>query len=106
MRTKHTPGPWDVEYENADYNGGGQWYNAGPAKVWFPYNVKKQEEDEAKANAYLIAAAPELLEVLRDALDSLDYVERTLPGLSGYGVRQERIQKARAAIAKATGEQQ
>lgn len=58
------------------------------------------------ADARLIAAAPELLEVLRDALDSLDYVERTLPGLSGYGVRQERIQKARAAIAKATGEQQ
>lgn len=45
--------------------------------------------------------APELLKALEDALDSLEYVERHLPGLAGCGVRQERISKSRAAIAAA-----
>lgn len=51
--------------------------------------------DEAKANARLIAAAPELLEVAQSILadDMLQY----LPA--------EYIAKVRAAIAKATGDQ-
>lgn len=51
-------------------------------------------------DARLIAAAPEIYEHLRDALDSLEYVERTLPMLSGYGVRQERIAKIKKLIAE------
>lgn len=94
MSTKHTPGPWGVEYDNADYNGGGQWYNAGPAKVWFPYNVRKREEDEAHANARLIAAAPELLEALQDLVDAMT------GRIDGEATA---MHNALAVIAKATG---
>jgi len=53
----------------------------------------------------LVAAAPKLLQACGDALDSLEYIERAHPGLSGYGVRQGSIAQLRAAIAKAKGEQ-
>lgn len=32
-------------------------------------------------------------DLLHEALDSLEYVEKNFPGLHGYGVRQERITK-------------
>ena len=51
--------------------------------------------DEVAANARLIAAAPELLEALIDASLALRIGHRTTYAL----------EKARAAIAKATGEQ-
>lgn len=57
-----------------------------------------------KEDAPLIVAAPDMQEALEGALDSLDYVERNHPGLTGYGVRGERIAAARAALVKAKGE--
>jgi hypothetical protein len=45
-----------------------------------------------------LAQARALREALEDCVDSLDYVERNYPGRSGYGVRQERIEKARAVL--------
>lgn len=42
-----------------------------------------------------------LVEALDGALDSLEYVQRHLPGLAGCGVRAERIAGGRAALAKA-----
>ena len=58
MKTKHTPGLWE---EEIFHNGIHIW--AGAKKVcsiWFALFTNK----EAKANAKLIAAAPELLEAL------------------------------------------
>lgn len=40
-----------------------------------------------------------LLDCLSDTIDSLEYVERVHPGLSGNGVRQTRIRKAKDIIA-------
>lgn len=59
-----------------------------------------------------LVAVPALLATQRDqalaelekALDSLEYVEQHLPGLAGYGVRQERIASGRAAMAAVRGE--
>jgi hypothetical protein len=51
----------------------------------------------------MMAAGPELWEVLGDCLDSLEWIERTLPGTMGNGVRQERIIRARAILSKAKG---
>lgn len=94
MSAKHTPGPWDIEYGNSDSSGGGQWYEVGPAKVWYSYRSSDEEEQRAQANAHLISAAPDLLEALQViAADS-----RWLSG-------EPTLLMARAAIAKATGEQ-
>jgi hypothetical protein len=44
-----------------------------------------------------------VVEALEDCIDSLEYVNRTHPDASGWGVRSERIAKARAALAAAKG---
>lgn len=53
---------------------------------------------QAKANAQLIAAAPELLAALESSLDAMNRLDQTE---LGYLVMDE-VKKARAAIAKAT----
>ena len=92
MKTLHTPGPW--------YQGGGiQQYCVYDKKVWLnpdgsrggdtPNLVVVVSPADAIADARLIAAAPELLDACKAALsDDQPYIE-----------------KCRAAIAKATGEQ-
>jgi hypothetical protein len=52
---KHTPGPWPIEYNNADERSGGQWFEVGPAKVWFPYSARSAIEARAEADANRIA---------------------------------------------------
>lgn len=53
METKHTQGPWNVSYNTT-------------AHLPFAYVIsnKQESDEEAEANAKLIAAAPELLEAL------------------------------------------
>lgn len=84
---KHTPGPWlrdDLSGLDCDVRA------ASGRKDRADYRA------ECDANAHLIAAAPELLEVAQLILaeDLLDF----LP--------EEYVSKVRAAIAKATGEPQ
>lgn len=84
---KYTPGPWGYEYEP---DGDNHWiWSAGGDRVAtaFPFSTRT-----TKANARLIAAAPELLEACKSAeWNSLDLPAHTTALL-------------RAAIAKATGE--
>ena len=44
-----------------------------------------------------------VVEALEDCIDSLEYVNRAHPEASGWGVRSERIAKARAALAAIGG---
>jgi hypothetical protein len=55
--------------------------------------------DEAKANAHLIAAAPDLLEALSEAVLQIEYLHEKF---QETGTGNAAIAKARAAIAKAT----
>jgi hypothetical protein len=113
--SKHTPGPWYVGTEFMDQ--GRHIYAA--QKVcdeegyeWHPL-IACTDDDERlvdwEANAVLIAAAPDLLEALQELLASdrakpFEIVGRDTDGhpLNAAGVARK---KARAAIAKATGEQ-
>ena len=52
----------------------------------------------AYADRRKIDAHDALVAALRDTLDSLEYVNRAHPGISGYGVRTDRIRAARAAL--------
>ncbi|MCK5750298.1 MAG: hypothetical protein KAH44_29035 [Oricola sp.] len=107
--TKHTPGPWRVEDPFGDYLSivvGDETFDwrfvahvhtdieKGPAPK--PIGKKRME-----ANAYLIAAAPDMLAALkawvamaRDALDQY--------GVDAHPTELARLEQAEAAIAKAT----
>ena len=88
--TKHTPGPWmESSFE-----------------VWSPLNGKRfgkvvanlrraeAPDDEARANARLIAAAPDLLAALEAIVN--------YQGLQIVVITDDQEKQARAAIAKAT----
>ena len=99
MKTLHTPGPW--------YQGGGiQQYCVYDKKVWLnpdgsrggdtPNLVVVVSPDDAIADARLIAAAPELLDALADCVEHMHWTQPQ--GEAAW-------KKAKAVIAKATGEQ-
>lgn len=69
METKHTKGNWSYEFANDDYIIVADDFEGNNviADVYSPEESKSN--DEAKANAKLIAAAPELLNALKCILD-------------------------------------
>ena len=93
---KHTPGPWTVNYET-DINGmENDPENGCAGLVDVAHVYMRTVPGRHEANARLIAAAPELLEALQEAVDRQAYREGSGPNW---------WENARAAIAKATGEQ-
>ena len=106
---KHTPGPWKViRHHHVDdelwlsvnreqaTDGGWQWI----AEIKYLVTA----EAEQRANARLIAAAPDLLEVARQTEMYLnDIVNHASRDMAIHAVGAEiELVKARAAIAKAT----
>ncbi len=91
--SKHTPGPWAMpdseqgRISKVGVNGG--WDGMIATADCGDY---ARSRSEGFANARLIAAAPDLLEALKDAVRDSES-----PG--------QWLDEARAAIAKATGEQ-
>lgn len=86
--SKHTPGPWAVEDDIFVYTHDGRCIVGAPG-----VNLT---EDEAAANASLIAAAPDLLQVLkRFVADAADYPAWQRPCAV--------VEEAEATIAKAEG---
>jgi hypothetical protein len=92
MNTQHTPGPWEVRK-------GEPWVIAkayGDMKSVVHLNLPVDQSESQKADARLIAAAPDLLEALQ-------YMANVCPAIDSTG--DDAHIKARAAIAKATGVQ-
>lgn len=92
MSAKHTPGPWWVDAKSF---GGVETFtvrNEAGKEVASGQHIATRR----KADARLIAAAPELLEALRGLLHKLDIPQQAM-GLAAD------IYRARAAIAKAEG---
>jgi hypothetical protein len=93
MNTKHTPGPWTQYRDSRGYVRIQSNVQGGPvAFIEEMNNTGGTEQDHA--NARLIAAAPELLEAL-ERITRVASVELT-------GRRDDVLEQARAAIAKAT----
>ena len=100
--TKHTPGPWRIsggsattvqaDYRAINSEGGVLIARA----LGYPNSGYFPSDDEATANARLIAAAPELLESLERCFNIMN---------NGGTWSIEDQAAARAAIAKAKGEQ-
>ena len=106
MTAKHTPGPWTT----------GRAINAvdmGKFSFICPFGANSADQvAEIKANARLIAAAPDLLQALENLTDAVQsgtsYADDTAAGkalsiLSGRSGTTW-LSDARAAIAKAKGE--
>jgi hypothetical protein len=99
----HTPGPWKFRDDSLHfktnpfsvYVQGGGVHSAAIANVPFKRTIP---EAQARANAMLISAAPELLDAVLTLLAvcwDLEIDDATV----------QAVARARAAIAKATGEQ-
>lgn len=101
---KHTPGPWTVLPEEVDRDyirvrGTQIGMRYKIANVPTPTNGVEREAEETRANARLIAAAPELLEALAELSGLMDSVL-----MGDYWPDSFTTQPAREAIARATGE--
>lgn len=102
--TKHTPGPWKaVEHHGAiDVMGVG----SGVCRVFTDPNQNSLPTmPQARANARLIAAAPDLLAALRKAMEWVEHVEAVAWDSIPEGMRGDNgaAWAIRSAIARATG---
>lgn len=98
MNSKHTPGPWSLNEEGRTVGADGR--PVGEMSALTPFTM--QESERLRADRILMTAAPELLEAVRSTIFALAWhVEG-----QGRGVAMdaEILRRARAAIAKATGE--
>jgi hypothetical protein len=117
----HTPGPWS-RYDDGGRTASGVCYGPSYADcVWGPGGPGHglvadcspnalPPDARTIANARLVAAAPDLLEASRLALNALVIASRQLTEdhkmvLKGQGWAAQDIASLRAAIAKATGEE-
>lgn len=107
--SKHTPGPWTPEIE---HSGGVGWRVVSDASG-YPndgWNICASIlGPDSKANAHLIAAAPDMLAALQAAMPTLrnaatEEARSALAptGLAPLSVKREVLTKAEAALAKAT----
>ena len=105
--TKHTPGPWMIdpkylsEIQTADDKTiCSAWHQHASGQEIVVTGVLECSLEESAANAKLIAAAPDLLEVLKAFVDeTVDYA--TINKL-GDPEKQHNVKWARQVIAKAT----
>lgn len=116
---KHTPGPWKFEPHNG-YGGEidgdpfpfGYISTSAPQPIFELSVILEFDAEELRANSRLIAAAPEMLAALREALRCLAGL-RPLPATEDValcetieivGRKNDRVREiVRAAIAKAEG---
>lgn len=95
---KHTPGPW-----HRNIRAGGKYTTVFAGRNQHVASVHQQKDpDEVEANIDLIAAAPDLLAALQDALDNCIW-RADCPTPISSEEAQRLYDKARAAIAKAKG---
>lgn len=111
--TAHTPGPWEKNY--CTYTGSGWDIVSKETGLWTAtVNADDLSDEEGKANANLIAAAPDLLEALEWMVSALRQhtnkkdEDSILDALADEfsGEFADNVQQASATIAKAKGEGQ
>ena len=107
--SKHTAGPWWVSTSNGERI----WAHDGSILVAETQLSNMNTMFERKANARLIASAPELLKALEELLESTEippdrncscHISPPCGDCVDYSYLRHSIEKAKAAIAKARGE--
>lgn len=96
MTAQHTPGPWRVLRPSSgiDHN----WHVTDETDTFVAhvFGFSHSVDEQSRVNAILISAAPDLLEALQSLVD-MDVSYQRGPRV------EEAVNKARYAIAKATG---
>lgn len=100
MTTKHTPGPWEIDYNDSSNPiiGADKQVVARVAHL-----AAWRHPLEAEANARLIAAAPELLDLAKSALEELGKMDFTLSANWNGSIKTNVALFLEKAIAKAEG---
>jgi len=98
MSTQHTPGPWHWDGNPCNYDKEQEAPWLVDANYSFPPILGGTITCQSDADARLIAAAPDLLEALKNLLAQYSTVHET-----GDMEMQSAIDFAHTAIAKATG---
>jgi hypothetical protein len=96
-QTTHTPGPWALSEYRPTYDDVGGDYSVGYTDadgVYWDIATLEPSRANRKADAHLIAAAPEILEALEWAVETADAEQYEADWYAA----------ARVAIAKARGE--
>lgn len=106
--SKHTPGPWEIGLRNGANsntiyarNGETEHDDSTVCSVFrmFMYcDMSEQKDPIGIANARLIAAAPNILDELVAARETIQQIQNSMPG----PFFQEQIDRIDAAIKKAT----
>ena len=101
MSNEHTPGPWEVTDSR----------HVSTGKTLYLFENKSAKAGELRANARLLAAAPELLAALKGLVVAAS--APSSPHVAGHGIDQsathegltncDALAAARAAIDKAVG---
>ncbi len=107
--TKWTPGPWDGSdrgRKDSNFGGFSCRVRADAGTVAKVYELGRWDEcqDTARANARLIAAAPDLYAALEELVARRDKESAAYGGLSPDG-SDGRYARARAALRRARGEE-
>lgn len=89
QQIKHTPGPWALTEDGLGIKAGFNFVSV----------MTNRWKGESKANAHLIAAAPELLEALKFAYELLQHAQE---GNLNINIAAG-LQRSHEAIAKAEG---
>lgn len=97
MKTKFTPGPWKYQKQNGSPTTGPHMISG--SKPGYLAEVRDCGSGDVEANARLIAAAPELLNMLKEYVQ--DYDENYGEDGATDDYVNDMAKRARAAIAKA-----
>ena len=99
--SKHTPGPWTVDWsDDGPLIYTGDLLIASVSGSTEHVEVQGLDGETTEANAWLIAAAPDLLAALERILARVE----TLNLFAEHGEDAKVVEQARAAIAKAQGQ--
>lgn len=101
MEFKGTSGNWYIDQEESHRMRNSVWCNVISTKKTIGLADVYGDDEEAKANAQLIASAPELLEALKELLNE-DRVKIAMKESGENSIFNDKVKQAKQAIEKAT----
>lgn len=100
MTTKWTPGPWNWDAGDIGAEASQPYCNVFTDDETIIATVNDRfNRQQGRANARLMAAAPELVEALADAVEALEYMER-----NRLHINPPTLDRSRALMARINGD--